>query len=94
MLTDPGPFTTSVMVWLQLTLEQARERLMEAVDRLMRGDETAQSDFDRWDKFISNHPEHLAQVSNQHAARQVQRHGHGSEGCRCGSRWRRRGRRG
>lgn len=41
-------------------LESAQKALREAAERLMEGDESAQSDFDKWDKRISTHPDHLA----------------------------------
>ena len=34
-------------------------RLKAALQKLMEGDEKAQDDFDKWDKFIQNHPEHV-----------------------------------
>ena len=43
-----------------LTLAQAKERLMAALALLMEGDESAQEEFDRFDKFINNHPESIA----------------------------------
>ena len=41
-------------------LESAQAALREAAERLMEGDESAQPDFDKWDKRISTHPDHLA----------------------------------
>jgi hypothetical protein len=45
------------------TLEMARERLRLAVGRLMDGDDSAeaQKDFDKWDRLVRNHPEHIAE---------------------------------
>jgi hypothetical protein len=42
------------------TLESAQAALREAAERLMEGDESAQPDFDKWDKRITTHPDHLA----------------------------------
>ena len=42
------------------TLESAHVALREAAERLMEGDESVQPEFDKWDKRISTHPDHLA----------------------------------
>ena len=42
------------------SLESAQAALRAAAERLMEGDESAQPDFDKWDKRISTHPDHLA----------------------------------
>jgi hypothetical protein len=51
-----------------LTLSEAQSRLREAAERLMQGDEAAQADYDTWDKYVSNHPEHIARQEAAAAA--------------------------
>ena len=50
------------------TLESAQAALRAAAERLMEGDESAQPDFDKWDKRISTHPDHLAAEARKLAA--------------------------
>jgi hypothetical protein len=45
-------------------LSTAKERMQAAIAKMMEGDEEAQNDFDKWDRFIKAHP-------------QVAIHGHG-----------------
>ena len=44
-------------------LAEAKERMKAAVGRLMAGDDGdgAQAEFDRWERFVANHPDHLAE---------------------------------
>lgn len=49
----------------EYTLEEARAGLNDAVSRLMSGEESAQADFDKWDKIISEHPDHLAKLARE-----------------------------
>mmetsp|Transcript_19914 Transcript_19914/g.32770 ORF Transcript_19914/g.32770 Transcript_19914/m.32770 type:complete len:581 (-) Transcript_19914:48-1790(-) len=42
------------------TLEQVQEKLQQACERLMNGDESAQEEFDKWDRVLNEHPEKLA----------------------------------
>ena len=48
-----------------MSLEEANVRLREALAKLMEGDERAQDDFDKWDRFIANHPDHIAQKEQE-----------------------------
>ena len=45
------------------SLESAVERLTAAATRLQNGDESAQGDFDKWDKIVAGHPEHKAKIA-------------------------------
>jgi len=44
-----------------VSLGEAKEKLKESVDELLKGNEEAQKEFDRWDRYIRNHPEHIHQ---------------------------------
>lgn len=44
------------------TLEAAEVALRAAAELLMAGDESVQADFDKWDRRIQGHPDHLAAV--------------------------------
>ncbi|KAG5177834.1 hypothetical protein JKP88DRAFT_133470, partial [Tribonema minus] len=41
-----------------VSLETAKERMQQAVTKLMAGDESAEKDIDRWDKTIRMHPDY------------------------------------
>ena len=41
-------------------LEKAEEKLKMALSRLMEGDESAETEFSRWDEYVRNHPEFKA----------------------------------
>ena len=42
-----------------LSLDEIKANLQEATKRLMEGDERAQPEFDKWEKILSSHPEHI-----------------------------------
>ena len=42
-----------------ISLDKAKEMLTAALTRLMEGDQKAQGEYDKWDKLVSTHPEHL-----------------------------------
>ena len=46
-------------------LASAHTALRAAAERLMAGDESAQKEFDLWDKRISTHPDHLAEEARK-----------------------------
>ncbi|CAM9501759.1 unnamed protein product [Chrysoparadoxa australica] len=45
------------------TLDVAKSKLTESLTKLMAGDDgdAVQKEFDKWDRFVRNHPEHLAE---------------------------------
>jgi hypothetical protein len=45
----------------EIPLQDARENLKDCLRRLMDGDEDAQTEYDYWDKFVSDHPDHIAE---------------------------------
>ncbi|GMH92820.1 hypothetical protein TL16_g12462, partial [Triparma laevis f. inornata] len=51
-----------------VSLEEANVRLRAALTKLMEGDEKAQDDFDKWDKYIANHPDHIKQKLEEERA--------------------------
>ncbi|GMH66802.1 hypothetical protein TrST_g7489 [Triparma strigata] len=51
-----------------VTLEEANLRLRAALTKLMEGDEKAQDDFDKWDRYINNHPDHIKQKEEEERA--------------------------
>jgi hypothetical protein len=42
-----------------LSLDDIKENLQAATRKLMAGDERAQPEFDKWEKILSSHPEHI-----------------------------------
>ena len=47
-----------------VSLEEAQKKLRKALEILMNGEDAsgeAEKDFEKWDKFIRNHPEHIAE---------------------------------
>ena len=42
-----------------ISLDEAKEQLGAALNRLMGGDMSAQAEYDKWDRLVSCHPEHL-----------------------------------
>jgi hypothetical protein len=49
------------------SLESAQEGLRACAEKLMEGDESAQGEFDLWDRRISTHPDHLAEEARKMA---------------------------
>eukprot|EP00949_MAST-11_sp_MAST-11-sp1_P000536 g536.t1 len=50
-----------------ISLEEAKQNLSAAVARLMEGDESAQPEFDKWDRIIAAHPEELERKEKEEA---------------------------
>ena len=48
-----------------ISLDKAKEMLHAALTRLMDGDQKAQGEYDKWDKLVSCHPEHLEEQEKQ-----------------------------
>lgn len=44
-----------------ISLDDAKEKLQGALKKLLDGDESAQPEYDKWDRIVSCHPEHLAE---------------------------------
>ena len=51
-----SPIATEVV-----ELDQAHKNLQQALTQLMEGNDVdaAQNEFDKWDKYVCNHPEHI-----------------------------------
>lgn len=51
-------------------LQEAKRRLREAIDALMSGDASAEMEqaLDKWDKFVTNHPDHIKEQAAEEQA--------------------------
>ena len=50
-----------------LSLSEIKEKLHDATSKLMKGDETYQHEFDKWERILSSHPEHIEQQEKEDA---------------------------
>ena len=48
-----------------LSLSDIKINLQKAVAKLMEGDERAQPEFDKWERIMSSHPEHIEQLEKE-----------------------------
>lgn len=47
-----------------ISYSSAQDKLKASLQNLMNGDETAESEFTKWDEYVRNHPEYKAQEEN------------------------------
>jgi hypothetical protein len=67
MLTNQLKAHGDVAIEEVVSLPEAKKRMMAAMMKLMEGDEKAEEDFNKWDRFVNNHPESIAEKLKEEA---------------------------
>lgn len=50
-----------------LTLDEVKRNLASAMNKLMQGDSSAQPEFDKWERILASHPDHIEELKRAEA---------------------------